>query len=85
MAGFWGALNRNHSIKSCHPIFLENSPDHTVVKCRGLAFVRVGVIFIRAYRSVRKYKDYLGIDMIINMITSTNILFHFRTGWVGTA
>ena len=59
------AINRNHSIKV--------SPDHTVVQCRGLAFVRVEFIFIRAYHSVRKYTESLGIDMVISIFTSINI------------
>ena len=40
------SLNSNHTIKACHAIFLEGSPGHTIVQCRGLAFARVEVICI---------------------------------------
>ena len=58
IVGFWGTLNRNHSIKCCDAIFLEGSPDHTVVQRRGLACVRDEVILIRTYHSVRKYQEF---------------------------
>ena len=65
------SLNSNHTIKACHAIFLEGSPGHTIVQCRGLAFARVEVTCIRVYHSEKK--DLLGIDIIIKNITNIYI------------
>ena len=60
---------------SCHAIFLERSPGHPIiVQCRGLAFVRDGVVYIRVYHSVRKYNESLDIDMIVHMIKTKKLL-----------
>ena len=78
IAEFWEALNRNHSVKACH----AGSQGHTVVHCRGLAFVRGEVIFIRAYHFALKYKEsFVGIYMRIK----TCNYISGQSEWVGLA
>ena len=83
-SGVLGGIEQ-HALHKVHVVFLDGSPGHAVVQCKGLQFLRVKVMVIRAYYFVRKYGDSVGVYMVTNMITSINIYFHFRTGWVGKA
>ena len=65
--GCSGAMNRNHSMSFCHFIFGGFSGLYPRA-FRGLAFMRIEVMFMRVYYYLSKYRDFSLIDVIISTL-----------------
>ena len=60
-------MNRNHSMSFCHFIFGRFSGLYPRA-FRGLAFMRIEVMFMRVYYYLSKYRDFSLIDVIISTL-----------------